>query len=64
MIINIEIITFVDFERKKYFYHCHVTGKYMGPAHQKNINIVTRKQNTFKASALHNHNNYDCHLFV
>ena len=43
--------------------HCHLTGKYRGPAHSKcNIN-VTQKQSNFIPFILHNFSNYDCHMF-
>ena len=44
--------------------HCHLTGKYRGPAHQKcNIN-VTQKQSSFIPFLFHNFIIYDCHLFL
>ena len=43
--------------------HCHLTGKYKGPAHSKcNIN-VTQKQSNFTPFMFHNFSNYDCHMF-
>ena len=43
--------------------HCHLTGKYRGPAHRKgNIN-VTQKQSNFIPFIFHNFSNYDCHIF-
>ena len=43
--------------------HCHLTGKYRGPAHSKcNIN-VTQKRNKFTPFLFHNFSNFDCHLF-
>ena len=43
--------------------HCHLTGKYRGPAHSKcNIN-VTQKQSNFIPFIFHNFINYDCHMF-
>ena len=43
--------------------HCHLTGKYRGPAHSKcNIN-VTQKQSKFIPIIFHNFSNYDCHMF-
>ena len=43
--------------------HCHLTGKYRGPAHSKcNIN-VTQKQSNFIPFIIHNFSNYDCHMF-
>ena len=42
--------------------HCHLIGKYRGPAHDTcNIN-VTRKQSIFIPFIFHNFSNYDCHL--
>ena len=44
--------------------HCHLTGKYRGPAHNKcNIN-VTQDWNNFIPFIIHNFSNYDCHLFL
>ena len=43
--------------------HCHLTGKYRGPAHSKcNIN-VTQDQSNFIPFVFHNFRNYDCHMF-
>ena len=43
--------------------HCHITGKYRGPAHGKcNIN-VTQKQSNFIPFTFHNFSKYDCHMF-
>ena len=43
--------------------HCHLTGKYRGPAHSKcNIN-VTQKQSNFIPFIFHNFSIYDCHMF-
>ena len=43
--------------------HCHLTGKYRGPAHNTcNIN-VKQKDSNFIPFAFHNFNNYDCHMF-
>ena len=43
--------------------HCHLTGKYRGPAHSKcNIN-VTQDQSNFIPFIFHNFINYDCHMF-
>ncbi len=42
--------------------HCHLTGKYRGPAHQScNINY---KLPSFIPVFLHNNANYDTHLFI
>ena len=43
--------------------HCHLTGKYRGPAHNFcNIN-VKQKDSNFVPFAFHNFSNYDCHMF-
>ena len=43
--------------------HCHLIGKYRGPAHNVcNIN-VTQKQSNFIPFLFHNFSNYDCHMF-
>ena len=43
--------------------HCHLTGKYRGPAHNTcNIN-VKQKDSNFIPIAFHNFTNYDCHMF-
>ena len=43
--------------------HCHLTGKYRGPAHNTcNIN-VKQKDINFIPFAFHNLSNYDCHMF-
>ena len=43
--------------------HCHLTGKYRGPAHSKcNIN-VTQDQSNFIHFIFHKFSNYDCHLY-
>ena len=66
---KIFIITiFVDFVKKniesdKVRDHCHLTGKYGGPAHNTcNIN-VNQKDSNFIPFAFHNFENYDCHMF-
>ena len=43
--------------------HCHLTGKYRGPAHSKRIINVTQQQSSFIPFLLHNFSNYDCHMF-
>ena len=43
--------------------HCHLTGKYRGPAHSKCNIIVTQKQSNFIPFMFHNFSNYDCHMF-
>ena len=43
--------------------HCHLTGKYRGPAHNTcNLN-VKQKDGIFIPFAFHNFSNYDCHMF-
>ena len=43
--------------------HCHLTGKYRGPAHNTcNINVKQEDSN-FVPFAFHNFSNYDCHMF-
>ena len=43
--------------------HCHLTGKYRGPAHNTlNINVTQDKSNIIPF-IFHNFSNYDCHLF-
>ena len=44
-------------------YHCHLTGKHRGPAHNTCNNNVTQKQSYFIPFGFHNFSNYDCHLF-
>ena len=43
--------------------HCHLTGKYRGPAHTKSNINVTQKQSNFIPFLFHNFSNYDCHMF-
>ena len=43
--------------------HCHLTGKYRGPAHETCNTNVTQKQSNFIPVIFHNFSNYDCHLF-
>ena len=43
--------------------HCHLAGKFRGPAHSKcNIN-VTQKQSKLIPFIFNNFSNYDCHMF-
>ena len=52
-----------NIECDKVTHHCHLTGKYRGPAHNTcNIN-VTQKQSNFITLIFHNFSNYDCHIF-
>ena len=62
---NINICRFCeeDIVSDKVRDHCHLTGKYRGPAHNTcNIN-VTRKRSIFIPFVFHNFIKYDCHLF-
>ena len=43
--------------------HCHLKGKYRGPAHSKSNINVTQDQSNFILFIFHNFSNYDCHLF-
>ena len=43
--------------------HCHLTGKYRGPAHTKCKVNVTQEQSIFIPFVFHNFSNYDCHMF-
>ena len=50
-------------ESDKVCVHCHLTGKYRGPAHKTcNIN-VNQKDSNFIPFAFLNFSNYDCHMF-
>ena len=52
-----------NFESDKVRDHCHLTGKYRGPAHSKcNINVI-QKQSNFIPFVFHNFSIYDCHMF-
>ena len=43
--------------------HCHLTGKYRGPAHNTcNINVKQKYSNVIPF-AFHNFRNYGCHMF-
>ena len=44
--------------------HCHLTGKYRGPAYNKCNFKVTQKQINFISFLFHDFSNYDCHLFL
>ena len=44
-------------------YHCHLTGKYRGPAHNTSIINVTQDQSNLIPFLFHNFTNYDCHMF-
>ena len=43
--------------------HCHLTGEYRGPAHNKCITIVTQNQSNFIPFMFHNYSRYDSHMF-
>ena len=43
--------------------HCHLTGKYRGPAHSKCNISVTQDQSNLIPFIFHNFSNYDCHMF-
>ena len=43
--------------------HCHLTGKYRGPAHSICNIIVAQDQSNFKPFIFHNFSNNDCHMF-
>ena len=62
---NINICRFCEknIESDKVRDHCHLTGKYRGPAHNTcNINVI-QKQSNFIPFIFHNFSNYDCHMF-
>ena len=64
----LKIITFVDFVKKtiesdKVRNHCHLTGKYQGPAHNNCNKNVRQKDSNFIPFAFHNFSNCDCHMF-
>ena len=43
--------------------HCHLTGKYRGPALSKSNIDVKQSQSNFSPIAFHNFSIYDCHFF-
>ena len=43
--------------------HCHLTGKYRGPAHNECNIKVTQDQSNFIPFIFRNFSNYDCHMF-
>ena len=43
--------------------HCHLTGKYRGPAHSTCNVHVKQKDSNFIPFVFHNYSNYDCHMF-
>ena len=64
---NIETIIFADFVKKivsdKVGDHCHLTGKYRGPAHNTCNKNVKQIDSNFIPFAFHNFSIYDCHMF-
>ena len=50
-------------ESDKVRYHCHLTGKYRGPAHSKCKINISQQQSIFIPFLFHNFSNYDCHIF-
>ena len=52
-----------NFESDKVRDHCHLTGKYRGPAHSKCNNNVAQDQSNFIPFIFHNFSKYDCHMF-
>ena len=64
----IEIITIADFVNNEILSdkvrdHCHITGKYRGPAHNTgNINVKQTDSN-FKPFASRHLSNYNCLMF-
>ena len=52
-----------NIESSKVRDHCHLTGRYGGPAHSKcNIN-VTQDRSNFIPLMFHNFSTYECHMF-
>ena len=43
--------------------HCHLTGKYRGPAHN-NCNLNLKQKVNFISIFFHNLAGFDCHLFI
>ena len=43
--------------------HCHLSGRYRGPAHNKCIVNATQKQSNFFPFLFHNFSNSDCQMF-
>ena len=65
---HFEINTFCRFYEKEIIAnkvrdHCHLTGKYRGPAHSECNVIVKQSQFYFNCVILHIFSNFDCHLF-
>ena len=51
-----------EFTDNKVRYHCHLTGKYTGPAHIKSKINVTQKRSNFIPFLFHSFSIYQCHL--
>ena len=43
--------------------HCHLTGRYRGPAHSKSYINVTQDKSNNISFIFHNFSNYYCHMF-
>ena len=52
---------YIEFNKVKD--HCHLTGKYGGPAHSECDLKVRQADSNFITNGLHNFSNYDCHMF-
>ena len=52
-----------NIESDKFRDHCHLTGRYRGPANSICIINVTQKQSDFIPFIIHNFSIYDCHMF-
>ena len=52
-----------NFQCDKVTDHCHLTGRYRGPAQSIYNFNVTQDQSNFVPVIFHNFINYDCHLF-
>ena len=52
-----------NIESDKFRDHCHLTGKYRGPAHNTCIINVIQKQSNFIPFIFHIFSNYGCHMF-
>ena len=62
---NINVFRFCEknIESDKVRDHCHLTGRYRGPAHSICTVNVTQKQSNFIPFVFQNFSNYDCHVF-
>ena len=52
-----------NIESEKVRDHCHLTGKYRGPAHSNCKNNVTQDQNNFIPFIFQYFSQNDCHMF-